>query len=387
MHLPGTAFRVAIEQAQLDDLQQRLAQVRWPNEPESAGWRYGTAQPYLRRLLEHWRTAFDWRAWETRINRFEQRMVDVDGQLIHVLVEPGSGSNPLPLLLTHGWPGSFLEFIDLIEPLAHPERFGGREEDAFSVIVPSLPGYGFSPSPQSPMGPRAIARLWSKLATEHFGFEHYVAQGGDWGAVVTGLLARLHPQSLAAVHLNMLGNIPVLGPDANLTAEEGAWLAKMAAMQQEEGAYQQIQGSKPQSLAYGLTDSPVGMAAWIIEKFQGWTLGAGSPEDPPFPMDWLLANVMLYWLNGINGANWLYQAARSGETRIAAAECHSVPAGFSLFPNDLMPPAPRSFIERTFDVRYYRVHERGGHFPALELRDVLSAEIREFFRPYRQLPV
>ncbi len=387
MHLPGTPFRVAIEQAQLDDLQRRLAQTRWPNEPENAGWRYGTAQPYLRRLQEHWRTIFDWRAWEARINRFEQRMVDVDGQVIHVLVEPGSGSNPLPLLLTHGWPGSFLEFIDLIEPLAHPERFGGREEDAFTVIVPSLPGYGFSPSPSSPMGPRAIARLWSKLATEHFGFECYVAQGGDWGAVVTGLLARLHPQRLVAVHLNMLGNIPVLCPESNLTAEEGAWLAKMAAMQQEEGAYQQIQSSKPQSLAYGLTDSPVGLAAWIIEKFQGWTLGADSPQDPPFTMDWLLANVMLYWLNGINGANWMYQAARSGETRIAADERHSVPAGFSLFPNDLIPPAPRSFIERTFDVRYYRVHETGGHFPALELGDVLSAEIRQFFQPYRPSPV
>lgn len=226
MQLPGTAFRVSIEQAQLDDLQQRLAQVRWPNEPENAGWRYGTAQPYLRRLLEHWQTAFDWRAWETRINRFEQRMVDVDGQLIHVLVEPGSGSNPLPLLLTHGWPGSFLEFIDLIEPLAHPERFGGREEDAFTVIVPSLPGYGFSPSPQSPMGPRAIARLWSKLVIEHFGFEHYVAQGGDWGAVVTGLLARLHPQGLAAVHLNMLGNIPCSRTQSPCEAERPTWFTQ-----------------------------------------------------------------------------------------------------------------------------------------------------------------
>lgn len=334
-------------------------------------------------MVEHWQTAFDWRAWEVRINRFEQRMVEVDGQPIHVLVEPGSGSNPLPLLLTHGWPGSFLEFIELIEPLAHPERFGGRGEDAFTVIVPSLPGYGFSPSPQSPMGPRQIARLWSKLATEHFGFERYVAQGGDWGAVVTGLLARLHPQGLAAVHLNMLGNIPVLGPDANLTAEEGAWLAKMGAMQQEEGAYQQIPGTKPQSLAYGLTDSPVGLAAWIIEKFQGWTLGASSQEDPSFSMDWLLANVMLYWLNGINGANWLYQAARSGETRIAADECHTVQAGFALFPNDLIPPAPRSFIERTFDVQHYRVYEQGGHFPALEQGTVLAADIREFFAGYR----
>lgn len=383
MYLPGTAFRIHTHDEQLLDLQRRLSEVRWPGEPTRAGWRYGTAQPYLRRLVEHWRTGFDWRQWETRINSFEQRLVNVDGQLIHVVVEQGSGIDPMPLLLTHGWPGSFLEFIDLIEPLAHPERFGGREEDAFTVVIPSLPGYGYSPAPAAPIGPRAIAGLWSKLATEHFGFERYVAQGGDWGAVVTGLLARLYPQGLEAVHLNMLGNMPVLGADSDLSAEEGAWLGRLAAMQQEEGAYQQLQGTKPQSLAYGLTDSPVGLAAWVVEKFQSWTLG-DSAEDPPFSMDWMLANLMLYWLNGINGANWLYQAARvSGDTRVAAHECETVPAGFALFPKDLIPPAPRAFLERIFDVRHYRVFERGGHFPALEQGEVLAQDMRQFFRAFR----
>lgn len=383
MKLPGTPFHVNIDEAALQDLSRRLERIRWPNEPEDAGWRYGTAQPYLRQLVEHWQSGFDWRSWETRINRFEQRMVNVEGQEIHLLVEPGSGDNPLPLILTHGWPGSFLEFIDIIEPLAHPERFGGRAEDAFTVVVPSLPGYGFSPSPKTPMGPRQIARLWSSLATEHFGFERYVAQGGDWGAVVTGLLARLHTDRLLAVHLNMLGTLPVTGPDSKLSAEEGAWLARVGAMQQEEGAYQQIQGTKPQSLAYGLTDSPIGLAAWIVEKFQGWTLGNGD-QDPPFSMDWMIANLMLYWLNGINGANWLYHAARStGDTRVAPDEANSVPAGFSLFPNDLIPPAPRSFLDRVFDVQHYRVFDQGGHFPALEQGELLTAEIREFFRAYR----
>ncbi len=309
--------------------------------------------------------------------------MEVDGQTIHVLVEAGSGDAPLPLLLTHGWPGSFLEFIDLIEPLAHPERFGGRVEDAFTVIVPSLPGYGYSPAPAAPLGPRAIAQLWSRLVTEHFGVDRYVAQGGDWGAVVTGLLARLHPERLRAVHLNMLGNMPVLGADGALSEEERAWLARMATMQQEGGAYQQIQGTKPQSLAYGLTDSPAGLAAWIIEKFQGWTLGA-SDQDPPFSMDWLLANLTLYWINGINGANWLYHAARSGgDTRVAADECQTVPAAFALFPNDLIPPPPRTFAARIFDLQQYRIYGSGGHFPALEQGDVLAADIREFFRHYR----
>lgn len=383
MTLPGIPFRVQTDQALLDDLQQRLAQARWPQTPSGADWAQGTRLDYLQRLVGHWRTDFDWRVWEARINRFEQRLVDIEGQRIHVLVEPGSGSDPLPLVLTHGWPGSFLEFIELIEPLAHPERFGGRVEDAFTVILPSLPGYGFSPAPSEPLGPRAIARLWHLLVTEHFGFDRYAAQGGDWGGVITGLLARLHPQSLVGVHLNMLGNLPVLGPDSGLTQEEGAWLARLGAMQQEEGAYQAIQGTKPQSLAYGLTDSPVGLAGWIVEKFQAWTLGRSSAE-PPFTMDWLLANLMLYWINGINGANWLYYMARtSNETRIAAAERATVPSGFSLFPNDLIPPPPRSFVERIFDVRHYRVFERGGHFPALEQGELLLDEIRAFFRSYR----
>lgn len=383
MQLPGTPFRVKTEDAQLDDLSRRLASSRWPVEPENAGWSFGTAQPYLRELIEYWRERFDWRQWETRINRFEQRLVDVEGQVIHVLIERGSGSNPMPLILTHGWPGSFLEFIDLIEPLAHPERFGGRVEDAFTVVVPSLPGYGYSPAPKVPMGPRQIARLWSKLATEHFGFDRYVAQGGDWGGVITGLLSRLYPQNLLAVHLNMLGNMPVLGADAGLSKEEGDWLARLAAKLQTESAYQQIQGTKPQSLAYGLTDSPVGLAAWIVEKFQGWTLGV-SDQAPPFSMDWMIANLMLYWINGISGANWLYQAQRSGnESQVAEHERKTVPAGFSLFPNDLMLPPPKAFVERIFDVRYYRVFEQGGHFPALEQGELLTKEIREFFRRFR----
>lgn len=383
MQLPGKAFHLHTDESALSDLYRRLDQVRWPETPSAAGWRQGSSLPYMQRLVEHWRNRFDWRAWEHRINGFEQRLVEVDGQTIHVLVEPGSGDDPLPLLLTHGWPGSFLEFIDIIEPLAHPERFGGRIEDAFTVVLPSLPGYGFSPAPKEPLGPRAIAGLWSRLAIKHFGFRHYVIQGGDWGAVVGGLLARLHPQGLLAAHLNMLGCLPALGADSALTPEEGAWLARLGALQQEEGAYQQVQGIKPQSLAYALTDSPVGLAGWIVDKFQAWTLGA-SEEDPPFAMDWMLANLMLYWLKGINGANWLYQVARSaGDTRIAADECATVPTGFSLFPHDLIPPPPRSFLERVFDVREYRVHARGGHFPALEQGELLVADIREFFRAFR----
>ncbi|CAN7569571.1 epoxide hydrolase family protein [Pseudomonas umsongensis] len=383
MQLPGIPFKINTPEPLLDDLRARLINTRWPNQPVDSTWEYGTDSVYLQRLVQFWARDFDWQAWEARINAFEQRLVEVDGQVVHVLIEQGSGDNPLPLLLTHGWPGSFLEFIDLIEPLAHPERFGGRVEDAFTVVLPSLPGYGFSPSPATPLGPRAIARLWGKLASEELGFKQYVAQGGDWGSVVTGLMSRQQPPGLRAVHLNMCGNVPVIGPDESLAPEEQTWFGRVAAMQMQEGAYQQIQGTKPQSLAYGLTDSPAGLAGWICEKFQSWTLGA-SDQDPPFSLDWMAANLTLYWLNGINGANWLYHAARSGQdSRVAIEERNTVPAGFSLFPNDLIAPPPRCLLERIFDVHHYRVFDSGGHFPALEKGPLFVDELRRFFADFR----
>ncbi|WAH55391.1 epoxide hydrolase [Pseudomonas silvicola] len=383
MRLPGRPFRIDIDQAVLQDLKVRLLQTRWPNQPVGRPWAYGTDSAYLKRLVHFWAHDFAWEAWQARINGYEQRLVEVEGHQIHVLVEQGSGSQPLPLLLTHGWPGSFLEFIDLIEPLAHPERYGGSPDDAFTVIIPSLPGYGFSPSPLAPIGPRAVARLWGKLASDAFGLDRYVAQGGDWGAVVTGLMARQRPPGLLATHLNMVGHVPDFVAATQWSEPEKTWLAKMAVMQQQDGAYQQIQGTKPQSLAYGLTDSPAGLAGWFCEKFQSWTLG-DSDEDPPFSMDWIVANLTVYWLNGVNGANWLYHAARHGrDSCIGAHETHTVPTGFSLFPNDLIPPAPRCLMERMFDVAYYKVFDQGGHFPALEQGRALIGELRRFFTTYR----
>jgi microsomal epoxide hydrolase len=382
--LPGEPFRVAVPDEILTDLHQRLAQTRWPIEPAGGGWRYGANLDYVRGLVAHWQTGFDWRAWEARINRFEQRRIEVDGLKIHILIEPGSGSNPLPLMLTHGWPGSFLEFIDLIEPLAHPERFGGSAKDGFTVIVPSLPGYGFSDPPPAPITPRQVAALWHKLAVDKLGLSRYVAQGGDWGSAVTSWLALDHPQGLAAIHLNMTGLRPWTGEGAPpVTDEEKAWIVRIQKHLVRETAYQQIQGTKPQTLAYALTDSPAGLAAWIVEKFHGWTIG-GEDRDPPFDMDWLIANVMLYWLNGINAANWLYVSIVEGTAgTLKAGERVGVPTGLSLFPRDLLLPPPKSWVERAYDVRYYRVFERGGHFPAVEQGPLLADEIRRFFRDYR----
>ncbi len=381
--LPGKPFRVAVPQPVLDDLQERLSRTRWPTEPQVPNWTYGTPLSYAQRLVEHWRQDFDWRAWEARINRFEQRLVDIDGIDIHVLIEQGSGAHPLPLILTHGWPGSFLEFIELVEPLAHPERYGGRVEDAFTVIVPSLPGYGFSGAPRAPITPRHVAGMWHRLALE-LGLTRYAAQGGDWGSVVTSWLALDHPGALAAIHLNMVGLRPWIGSGSPpVSAEEKAWINAAQQVRARETGYQQIQGTKPQSLAYPLTDSPAGLAAWIVEKFHGWTIG-GEDRDPPFGLDHLIANVMVYWINGINAANWLYVSLVDGTAAgLAQGERVAVPTGFSLFPRDLLLPPPRSWAERAYDVRAFNVFGTGGHFPAMENGPLLIEEIRTFFRSWR----
>ena len=297
-------FRIDVAQAVLDDLTERLARARLPSEPANAAWDYGIDPAYLRRLLRYWREEYDWRAVEARLNRLPQFMASVGDARIHLVYERGSGSGPLPLVLTHGWPGSFVEFEAVVGPLAHPERFGGRVEDAFDVIVPSLPGYGWSAPPPAPISTRDIARIWDELMTSVLGYPRYVAQGGDWGSLVTSWLGVDSAPHVVAIHLNMMGLRPYLGEGSSpLTPEEEAWVARARARLQRETGYQAIQGTKPQTLAYGLTDSPVGLAAWIAEKFHGWS-GPG-PDGPPFTMEQIITDVMVYWLTGsVNTASW-----------------------------------------------------------------------------------
>jgi pimeloyl-ACP methyl ester carboxylesterase len=289
-----------VPESVLADLRKRLELTRLPdNEPKAAPWRYGTSLTYMRGVVDHWLKRYDWRAWEARINAFSHHKTTIGGKKIHFILERGSGDNPLPLLLTHGWPGSFVEFLDIIEKLAHPERFGGDARDAFTVVAPSLPGYGFSDAPDAPIGPRDIAPIWRTLMTEVLECERYVAQGGDWGAIITSWLALDHPMNLAAIHLNMLGLRPFVGAETPpLSDEEKAWMERAQERRTQISAYQQIQGTKPQTLAYGLTDSPAGLAAWILEKFHGWTI-PDEDAPPPFDIDRLLTNVMLYWIGGI----------------------------------------------------------------------------------------
>lgn len=380
------AFSLHVEDAVLDDLRRRLDNVRWPGEPVDAGWRYGANLGYMHRLVAHWRDGFDWRAAEARLNRFPQFIAPVPtddgGSLdIHFIHEKGSGENPLPLLLVHGWPGSVAEFLDAVEPLAHPERFGGDAADGFDVIAPSLPGYGFSAAPPAPMGPKAIATLFTRLMRDVLGYQRYVAQGGDWGSIIVARMALDHPDTLAAVHFNMLPLRPDLSDGTPpLSEAEQAWMKLVQQMRARETAYQEVHATKSQSLAYGLTDSPVGLAAWITEKFHGWS--APDADEPPFSMDALLTNIMVYWVTGsMNSSTWLYRAFREERAYgLMPGQTVTLPMGFCLPAHDLIPPPPPEWIRRVGNVvRDTRLAD-GGHFTMMQKGPELIADVRSFFR-------
>jgi microsomal epoxide hydrolase len=384
MQRPWKTFRTDVSPDVLRDLHERLERTRWPDEPRAGPWMYGTDLHYMREVVAYWLAQYDWRKWEARLNAFEQYQVRIRELDIHFIIERGSGSNPLPLLITHGWPGSIVEFLDIIEPLAHPERFGGDEADAFTVIAPSLPGYGFSQAPPAPTSPREFAGLWHELMAEIIGEAEFVAQGGDWGAVITSWMALERPGRLRAIHLNGIG----LDPGCTLqerpaSAVEQEWLKRLEERNRKEVAYQMIQGTKPQTLSYGLTDSPAGLAAWILEKFYSWTIPDWS-RPAGLSLDHLLTNVMLYWLNGSNAPAWLYCFAVDGT---AWTQPHGrrveIPTGLFLFPEDTILVPPLEWTQRSYNVVRRNVAPRGGHFAALENGPLLTEDVRDFFRAYR----
>ena len=377
---PGSKFEATVDFDMLSDLKQRLERTRFPAEQAGRDWMTGTSLNYAKRLRDYWLNQFDWPQWIKRFNSFEQRLIEIEGLTVHVIVERGSGDAPLPLLMTNGWPGSFVEFIDIIDRLAHPERHGGRKEDSFTVIIPSLPGYGFSPAPKAPVSPHTIAECWSKLVCEVFGFDRYVAYGSDWGSIVTSKLAIDFPDRLRGVLLTSPGQVPYMAADAApLSAEELDWRERAQRAMAPEIGYQILQGTKPQSLAFGHTDSPLALAAWIAEKHHGWSTAPGSEDDPPFSMDVLIANTMLYWINGALAPMWLYLFLADSSKPAPKPGKASVPASFLFSPHDLMPPPPKAWLDRTFDVARYTVTPTGGHFPGLDNPEALITELIECF--------
>ncbi len=378
-----TPFTLSIPDAALSDLRERLARTRLPEQPPGEPWSSGTDVAYLRDLLAHWRDGFDWRVWEARLNAFPQVSVELGGIPQHALHVPGKGPNPCPLLLLHGWPGSVFEFLDIIPLLTDPGAHGGDPADSFTVVAPSLPGYGPSFRPGQPrMGVEEIADQAAALM-RLLGYERFAVQGGDWGASIGTRMALAHPERLLGLHLNML---PLArDPDAVVGdgAEERAYRENLREWLAEGTGYADIQGTRPQTLAFALSDSPSGLAAWIADKFHAWS-DCGGEIERAVPRDHMLANISLYWLTGAIGSSfWPYYARRHRLAMLPSGATVGVPTGYAAFPMEMVRP-PRSVAERTFtDLRRWSVMPRGGHFAALEQPGLLAGEVRAFFRGLR----
>jgi pimeloyl-ACP methyl ester carboxylesterase len=376
-------FSIDVPDEVLEDLRDRIGRTRWPDEIPESGWEYGTSLSYLKELLEHWRLRFDWRRWEAASNRFSHYRAAIEGFPIHFIHERGEGSRPLPLLLTHGWPSTFVEMTRIVPLLTHPSRFGGRAEDAFDVVVPSLPGCGFSGRPGRGMGKARIARLFAGLMRDVLGYERFGARGGDIGAGVTSILGLDFSRNLVGIHVSDVMR-PFLGEgSAPLTPAERKFLDEERRWMELEGAYDHIQATKPQTLGYGLTDSPAGLAAWIVEKYRSWS-DCGGDLERRFSKDDVSVQLTIFWATEtINSANRLYFERDHNPRPLGPGERVRVPSAVALFPGDIDHP-PREWAERVYDLRRWTVMPRGGHFAAWEEPDLLAKDLREFFGPLRE---
>lgn len=376
-------FELHVPDETLVNIRSRVSGFPWHEMPDDGGWAYGANLDYMKELCAYWVEEFDWRTQEAAINRFSHFKAAVDGIDLHFIHEKGSGTNPMPLIISHGWPGSVVEFLDVIEPLAHPERFGGSVDDAFDVIAPSLPGFGFSGRPPRPYGPRKIASVFSSLMTDTLGYDRYLAQGGDWGAAISSWLGYEHAPACKAIHINMMS---MHHPDGPQTPEEEAWAQRFEQEQVMENGYRTQQATKPQTLSYAMMDSPVGIAAWLIEKFNSWSDTDGDDIESAHSKDALLTNIMVYIVTRtFNTASWIYFGRREEGHRTLSTDGSrvEVPTACALFPAELLAWPPRPYVERMFNVQRWTEMPRGGHFAALEAPELLLPDVREFARTIR----
>ncbi|MFD0366174.1 epoxide hydrolase family protein [Nocardia sp. GCM10030253] len=376
-----TPFRIDIAQSELEDLSNRLAGARWPDELPGVGWQYGIPLAYVRELAEYWRTGYNWREHEATLNKIPQFTTEIDGQNVHFLHVRSSEPNALPLILTHGWPGSIVEFLDVIGPLTDPAAHGGDRANAFHVVIPSMPGFGFSgPTTETGWNTGRVAAAWAELM-RRLGYQRYGVQGGDMGAFVSAELGRIASDQVVGVHLNAatFGFIPFGKVSeeelATFTDAEKARLERLGHFLDDENGYFQIQATRPQTIAYSLVDSPIGQLAWIMEKFKEWTFPAADLPEQVIDRDRLLTNVMLYWLTGTAGS-----AARMYYENMHVAGWHAEPSptpiGVAVFAQDV---AIRRFGEYGNNIAHWSEFDRGGHFAAMEVPDLLTADVRQFF--------
>jgi pimeloyl-ACP methyl ester carboxylesterase len=380
-------YQIHIDQPVLDDLKARVSNTRWTDEIENEKWEYGTNKKYLQELCGYWVNGFNWREQEDKMNAFQHFKTKIHNTGIHFIHEKGRGRHSVPLLLIHGYPDSFVRFLKIIPLLTEPDENGF----AFDVVVPSIPGYGFSDIPNEPgMNTKRIASLFEKLMTEELGYEKFISHGGDWGSGITEQLALYHEESLLAIHLTDVPFQHALVPlpdDAGST--EKKYIKDVGIWQQKEGAYSMIQSTKPQTIAYGLNDSPAGLAGWIIEKFKTWSDDDGYIENA-FTKDELLANITIYWATGtINSSFRLYnetmkammQSMYNPLTKLNPLDKtggkSEVPAAFAIFPKDISSP-PEEFVARFFNIQQWTKMSAGGHFAAMEHPEILAGNIREF---------
>lgn len=381
-----TPYRIQVPQSVLEDLRERLQRTRWPVPAKGPDWALGTSLPYMKHVVAHWLDHYDWRTWEARLNGFEQYLIDLDGKKVHCLIERGSGDNPMPLIMTHGWPGSPVELVDMAERLAHPERFGGDAADAFTVVIPGLPGCGFSDAPDGPVSPREVAAMWARIMRDGLGFDRYMVHGGDWGGVISSWHALDFADEVIALHgNNVMLNAVWSYVDQPADAEEIAHKERMEARQVGETAYQVVHGTRPLTAYYALTDSPAGLAAWILEKFYAWT-----PKDhdgfPPLDLDHLITNVMFYWLGDAQAVSWMYRWLLNYEGFILPEGRRiDVPSGFCLFPDDCAVPPPDQKIRRSYNLVHVTRRPHGGHFPGIEHPVELADDILAFRRKLKEL--
>ncbi|MBZ5595785.1 MAG: epoxide hydrolase [Acidobacteriia bacterium] len=377
-------FAIPYSQAAVDDLRSRLARTRWPDPAAGSGWEYGAALAFVREICRYWQDQFDWKAQIARISAFHHYRYTADGFGIHFIHERGKGPAPLPLVLTHGWPGSFLEMLKIIPLLTDPAGHGGDPADSFDVVVPSLPGYGFSDRPQTPsMNSFRIAELWTHLMHD-LGYRRFGAQGGDIGASVTTVLGLRHAECITGIHLNYIPGSyrPFLQAEPTLAPVEIAFSADAERWYSESGGYAHLQRTTPLTAAYGLNDSPAGLAAWILEKFHDWSDCSGDLERR-FTKDELLSNVTLYWMTETihSSFRWYYET-RLAPLQFKEGERVGVPCAIARFPKEA-PFPPREWIERGYNIQRWTEMPRGGHFAAAEEPELLAEDMRAFFRGLR----
>jgi len=378
-------FKIKVPEETLEDLRERLARTRWPDEIPGSGWDYGSNLAYLKELVEYWRTRFDWRAQEEAINSFAHFRANVDGLGIHFIHERGRGPNPMPLIITHGWPSTFFEMLKIIPMLTDPASYDGDPADSFDVVAPSMPGYGFSDhTTQRGVNVARIADLWAQLMTDGLSYRRYGAHGGDWGAGVTAKLGFSYPSQVIGIHVTSVSGVPTGWQQGmrELSAAERAMLEVRAHWLHEEAGYSHIQGTKPQTLSYGLNDSPAGLASWIVEKWRTWS-DCGGDVESRFTKDELLTTITIYWATQtINSSTRLYYENQHNPWIIGPGQRIDVPCAVAVFPREITRP-PREWAERFYNLQHWTQMPRGGHFAAAEEPQLMAQNIRDFFRPLR----